>query len=90
MKFSESWLREWVNPEVTTEKLLEQLTMAGLEVDGVEAAAPAFEKVVVAEVISVEPHPDADRLRVTRVEAGEEEPLTIVTNVADIAVGEKI
>ncbi|HIJ48118.1 MAG TPA: hypothetical protein HPP72_08890, partial [Gammaproteobacteria bacterium] len=70
MKFSESWLREWVNPEVTTEKLLEQLTMAGLEVDGVEAAAPAFEKVVVAEVISVEPHPDADRLRVTRVEAG--------------------
>ncbi|HIJ31315.1 MAG TPA: epimerase, partial [Gammaproteobacteria bacterium] len=46
MKFSESWLREWVNPEVTTEKLLEQLTMAGLEVDGVEAAAPAFEKVV--------------------------------------------
>lgn len=90
MKFSESWLREWVNPEVTTDKLLEQLTMAGLEVDGVEPAAPAFEKVVVAEVISVEPHPDADRLRVTQVEAGDEEPLTIVTNVADIAVGEKV
>ena len=90
MKFSESWLREWVNPAVTTEKLLEQLTMAGLEVDGIEPAAPEFDKVVVAEVISVEPHPDADRLRVTQVEVGEEEPLTIVTNVADIAVGEKV
>ncbi len=90
MKFSESWLREWVNPAVTTEKLLEQLTMAGLEVDGVEPAAPSFDNVVVAEVISVEPHPDADRLRVTQVAAGEEEPLTIVTNVADIAVGEKV
>ncbi len=90
MKFSESWLREWVNPEISTETLLEQLTMAGLEVDGVEPAAPAFDNVVVAEVISVEPHPDADRLRVTQVEAGEEEPLTIVTNVADIAVGEKV
>ena len=90
MKFSESWLREWVNPSVSTETLLEQLTMAGLEVDGVEPAAPAFDQVVVAEVISVDPHPDADRLRVTQVDAGEEEPLTIVTNVADIAVGEKV
>lgn len=90
MKLSESWLREWVNPQVTTETLLEQLTMAGLEVDGVEPAAPEFDQVVVAEVISVEPHPDADRLRVTQVEVGEEEPLTIVTNVADIAVGEKV
>ena len=90
MKFSESWLRKWVNPEVTTEKLLEQLTMAGLEVDSIEPAAPPFEKVVVAEVISVEPHPDADRLRVTQVDAGEESALTIVTNVADIAVGEKV
>ncbi len=90
MKFSEAWLREWVNPAVSTEALLEQLTMAGLEVDSVEPAAPAFENVVVAEVLSVDPHPDADRLRVTRVEAGEAEPLTIVTNVADIAVGEKV
>lgn len=90
MKFSESWLREWVNPEVSTETLLEQLTMAGLEVDSVEPAAPAFENVVVGEVVEVDPHPDADRLRVTRVAAGEDELLTIVTNVADIAVGEKI
>jgi len=90
MKFSESWLREWVNPEISTETLLEQLTMAGLEVDSVEPAAPAFENVVIGEVMEVELHPDADRLRVTRVEAGEDELLTIVTNVADIAVGEKI
>ncbi len=90
MKFSESWLREWVDPAVSTEKLLEQLTMAGLEVDGIESAAPEFDQVVVAEVISVDPHPDADRLRVTQVNVGEEAPLTIVTNVADIAAGEKV
>ncbi len=90
MKFSESWLREWVDPKVSTARLLEQLTMAGLEVDGVEPAAPAFDSVVVAEVVAVDPHPDADRLRVTRVEVGEAEPLTVVTNVVDIAVGEKV
>ena len=76
--------------QVEQQQVLEQLTMAGLEVDGVEPAAPDFEQVVIAEVISVESHPDADRLRVTQVEVGEEVPLTIVTNVADIAVGEKV
>jgi phenylalanyl-tRNA synthetase beta chain len=94
MKFSEAWLREWVNPEISTEKLLEQLTMAGLEVDSVESAAPEFEKVVVGKILSVAPHPDADRLRVTTVaisaEGSGDEPLTIVTNVADIAVDEMI
>ncbi len=90
MKFSELWLREWVDPAVSTETLLEQLTMAGLEVDSIEPAAPEFEKVVVGEIVAVDPHPDADRLRVTRVEVDEDEPLTIVTNVADIAAGEKV
>ncbi len=90
MKFSESWLREWVDPDISSETLLEQLTMAGLEVDSISPAAPPFEQVVVAEVVEVLPHPDADRLRVTQVDAGEDEPLTIVTNVADIAVGEKV
>jgi len=67
MKFSEAWLREWVNPEVDTDALCHQLTMAGLEVDGVEPAAPAFHSVVVAEVKAVDAHPDADKLRVCRV-----------------------
>ncbi len=90
MKLSEAWLREWVNPKVSTTQLMEQLTMAGLEVDSCEPAAPGFSGIVIAEVLEVNPHPDADRLRITKVEVGESEPLTIVTNVADIAVGEKV
>ena len=54
MKFSESWLREWVNPSVDTEELVAQLTMAGLEVDAVESVAPEFSGVVIGQIISVE------------------------------------
>jgi phenylalanyl-tRNA synthetase beta chain len=72
MKFSESWLREWVNPGVSTQELVAQLTMAGLEVDGVEPAAAAFSGVVIGEVLDVQPHPDADKLRVCQVNAGAE------------------
>ena len=59
MKFSEQWLREWVNPDISTADLVAQLTMAGLEVDAVEPVAPFFSNVVVGEVLSVEPHPAA-------------------------------
>lgn len=72
MKFSESWLREWVNPNIETDVLVEQLTMAGLEVDATEAVAGVFSNVVVGELLSVEPHPDADKLRVCQVSAGDE------------------
>ena len=71
MRFNESWLRQWVNPDLDTEALCHQLSMAGLEVDGTEPAAPAFSGVVVAEVESVEPHPEADRLTLCRVRDGE-------------------
>jgi phenylalanyl-tRNA synthetase beta chain len=67
MIFSEQWLREWVNPPLTTQNLMDQLTMAGLEVDGLEPVASAFSGVIVAEVQVVEPHPDADKLRVCQV-----------------------
>ena len=67
MKFSESWLRQSVNPSLSTDQLVAQITMAGLEVDAVEAAAPQISGVVVGEIISVEQHPDADKLRVCRV-----------------------
>ncbi len=67
MKFSEKWLRKWVNPKIGTEELLDQLTMLGLEVDSSQSLKDLFEGVVVGEVVSVEPHPDADRLRVCRV-----------------------
>lgn len=71
MRFSENWLRTWIDPEVSTDELAHRLTMAGLEVDAIEPAAPAFDHVVVAEVRSVRPHPDADKLRVTEVFDGE-------------------
>ncbi|WP_317928417.1 phenylalanine--tRNA ligase subunit beta [Halioxenophilus sp. WMMB6] len=67
MKFSESWLREWVNPAIDTQQLVDQITMAGLEVDGVEPAGADLPGVIVGEIISTEQHPDADKLRVCQV-----------------------
>jgi phenylalanyl-tRNA synthetase beta chain len=67
MKVSESWLREWINPEASVEALVEQLTMAGIEVDATEPVAGAFTGVVVGEIVAIEPHPDADKLRVCQV-----------------------
>lgn len=89
MKFSENWLREWVNPELDRDALVEQLTMTGLEVDGVEPAAADLSAVVVAEVLSVAPHPDADRLRVCDVEVGADAPLSIVCGAPNVSVGMK-
>ena len=63
MKFSESWLREWVSPALDTQALSEQLSMAGLEVDGIEKVAGDFNGVVVGEVVACGPHPDADKLQ---------------------------
>jgi len=87
MRFSEAWLREWVDPSVSTAELAEQLTMAGLEVDSVQPAAPEFSGVVVGEVLSVEPHPNADKLRVCQVEVGDATPLGIVCGAPNVAVG---
>ncbi len=89
MKFSEQWLREWVNPAVDTEAFGHQLTMAGLEVDAIEPVAPEFSNVVVGEVLSVEPHPDADRLRVCKVNVGDEK-LSIVCGASNVAEGLKV
>ncbi|MDP3590153.1 MAG: phenylalanine--tRNA ligase subunit beta, partial [Methylobacter sp.] len=90
MQISEAWLREYVNPAITTEQLVEQLTMAGLEVDSVTPAAAVFSGVVVGEVIAMEPHPDADRLRVCQVAVGEAEPLQIVCGASNVRVGLRI
>jgi phenylalanyl-tRNA synthetase beta chain len=90
MQISEAWLREYVNPAITTEQLVEQLTMAGLEVDSVTPAAAAFSGVVVGEVISMKAHPDADRLRVCQVAVGEADPLQIVCGASNVRVGLKI
>ncbi len=90
MKFSEKWLREWVNPTVTTDELAHQLTMAGLEVDAIEPVAGEFSKVVVGQVLSVEAHPDADKLRVCKVDVGADEALNIVCGAANVREGLKV
>ncbi|WP_373183032.1 phenylalanine--tRNA ligase subunit beta [Halomonas campaniensis] len=90
MKFSEQWLREWVSPQLATQALADQITMAGLEVDAVEPVAAAFEGVVVAEVVEKVPHPDADKLNVCRVDDGSGEPVQVVCGAPNVAVGQKV
>lgn len=88
MIISEQWLREWVNPALSSTELADQLTMAGLEVDGVETAAEAFSGVVVAEILEAEQHPDADKLRVCKVSTGAE-TVQIVCGAPNARVGLK-
>ncbi|NCY12397.1 MAG: phenylalanine--tRNA ligase subunit beta [Burkholderiaceae bacterium] len=91
MQFSESWLRQFVNPPIDSEALSHALTMAGLEVEEWRSLAPPFTKVVVAEIISAEQHPDADRLRVCRVNAGpNHSDLQIVCGAPNARAGIKI
>ncbi len=90
MQISESWLRELVNPPISTEELVEQLTMAGLEVDSVKPAAALFNGVVVAEVISVEQHSNADKLKVCQVSVGDGELLQIVCGADNVRAGLKV
>ena len=89
MKFSENWLREWSNPQWNTHELSEGLSLAGLEVDGVEPVAGEFTNVVVGHVLSVEKHPDADKLNITQVDVGEEEPVQIVCGAKNVVAGMK-
>ncbi|SIS21713.1 phenylalanyl-tRNA synthetase beta subunit [Aquipseudomonas alcaligenes] len=70
MKFSEQWLRGWVNPDVSRDELVARLSMVGLEVDAVIPVAGQFSGVVVGEILSAEQHPDADKLRVCQVSNG--------------------
>ncbi len=90
MKFSESWLRTLVNPKLTSEELSHLLTMAGLEVEELDPVAPAFDSVVVAHVLEVVKHPDADRLNVCQVDTGSGTPTTIVCGAPNVAVGLKV
>lgn len=89
MKFSEHWLRTMANPSLSSEELSHLLTMAGLEVEELDSVAPVFTGVVVAEILSAEKHPDADRLQVCRVKVGDGEPLQIVCGAANARPGLK-
>ena len=90
MKFSELWLREWVNPALGSEALSEQITMAGLEVDGLDPVAGAFHGVVVGEVVECGQHPNADKLRVTKINVGGERLLDIVCGAPNCRQGLKV
>ena len=90
MQFSEQWLRSRVNPSLSTDELSYLLTMAGLEVEEVTPAAPAFSGVVIAEVKECVKHENADRLRVTKVDVGSGELVQIVCGAPNVAVGVKV
>ncbi len=87
MKFSENWLREFVNPSVDSKTLMHQLTMAGLEVDGNEPACVPFDGLYIAEVKTVAKHPDADKLHICEVDCGDKELLTIVCGAPNVRAG---
>ena len=87
MKVSEQWLREWVDPQVSSEELGERLTMAGLELDDMQPAAPALAGVIVARIDAMDPHPDADRLNVCQVNIGNEKLRQVVCGASNARVG---
>ena len=89
MKIAESWLREWVNPELSTDELAHQLTMLGHEVDSVEREGEGIDDVVVAEVIDCGKHPDADKLSVCKVTDGGGKLINIVCGAPNVRVGMK-
>ena len=78
MKFSEQWLREWVNTNISTADFTEQLTMAGLEISAITPAAEDFTNVVVGEILDIRPHPDAERLKICTVKIASQDNLSIV------------
>ncbi|MGB5345882.1 MAG: phenylalanine--tRNA ligase subunit beta [Woeseia sp.] len=89
MKFAESWLREWVNPELDAAAIGATLTMAGHELDGLTFEGEGLTGVVIAEVLSATPHPDADRLRVCEVSTGSGEPVQVVCGAPNARAGMK-
>ena len=89
MKFSEQWLREWVNPAISSDELVAQITLAGLEVDDVCSAAGEFSGVIVGEIVSASAHPNADKLKVCQVSDGATET-QVVCGAPNARVGIKV
>ncbi len=90
MQFPESWLREFCNPPLSTQALADLLTMSGMEVEDLRPVAPPFTGVVVARIVTAEPHPQADRLRVCQVDAGGPELLQIVCGAPNARAGIRV
>ena len=90
MQFPESWLREFCDPPISSAQLADLLTMAGMEVEESRPVAPPFSGVVVAEVLAVERHPNADRLSVCQVNAGGGSLLSIVCGAPNVRPGIRV
>ncbi len=90
MKISINWLHEWINPSISYDELMHRLTMAGLELDGEEAAAAEFTGVVIGEILSVEQHPNAEKLKVCQVNVGADENIQVLTNVASVTANMRV
>lgn len=90
MQFSEHWLRSICNPQINSDELGHRLTMAGLEVEECEPVAPPFSGIVVAQIVSTQPHPNADKLKICQVDAGQGETLQIVCGAPNAAAGMKV
>ena len=89
MKFAETWLREWVDPKLDTEALGHKLTMAGHEVNSIESQGSGLIGIVIAEVLAVARHPDADRLSVCQVSTGKGKPIEVVCGAPNVVAGMK-
>ena len=90
MQLSERWLRTMVDPSLSSDELARRLTMAGFEVEESKPVAPPFSGVVVGAVLEVVPHPNADKLRLTKVDAGTGALLSIVCGAPNVAAGMKV
>jgi phenylalanyl-tRNA synthetase beta chain len=90
MQFPESWLRTFCDPSVSTKELADILTMAGLEVEELKPVAPPFSRIVVGEIREAAQHPNADRLRVCKVDIGQPDLLNIVCGAPNARVGIRV
>ena len=93
MKLSYNWLKEYLKCDLTPQQVADAMTSIGIEVDGVEEQEQipgGLAGVVVAQVLTCEPHPDSDHLHVTTVDAGAGEPLTVVCGAPNVAAGQKV
>ncbi len=93
MKISYKWLKEYINTDLAPEEISVLLTDTGLEVEGVdeiETLKGGLKGVVIGEVLTCEPHPNADRLRKTTVDVGGDEPVHIVCGAPNVAAGQKV
>ena len=85
-----SWLRDYVDIDVTTKEFMDALTLSGSKVEGVEQFGFDISKVVVGQILEIEKHPDADKLVVTKINVGSDEPIQIVTGATNVFVGAKV